>query len=195
MKMKKFKVSILVCALISICSWNAGAQEINLRPPSPTQTIKQQFALSELSVTYSRPSAKGRVIIGDLVPYDAVWRTGANASTKISFGEDVKIAGKDVPKGEYALYTIPGKSEWTIILSKNTTLGGAAGYKQEEDLVRFKVASEELPMSIETFTIQFANFKPESIDFQMMWERTAVSFTISTDIDTRLMKQINEAMS
>ena len=172
------------------------AQGIKLPAPSPLQTIKQEFALSDISVSYSRPAMRGRKIMGDLVPFNnTVWRTGANQPTKLTFGEDVTIAGTPVPKGEYALYTIPAKDEWTMILSKNTALWGSMGYKESDDLMRFKAKSTTLPSNIESFTIQFANVKPQSLDVQLMWEKTAVSFTVNTDIDARVMKQIETAMA
>jgi hypothetical protein len=172
------------------------AQNIKFPAPSPLQTIKQEFALSEISVSYSRPSVKGRKVMGDLVPFNnEVWRTGANQPTKITFGEDVKIAGNAVPKGEYALYSIPAKDEWTMILSKNTALWGSMGYKPSDDLIRFKAKSVALPMTVETFTILLGDVKPESLDVQLLWENTAVTFTVNTDIDSRVMTQIKTAMA
>ena len=172
------------------------AQTIKTPAPSPLQTVKQEFALSEITVAYSRPGMKGRKIMGDLVPFNnEVWRTGANQPTKITFGEDVKIEGNDVPKGEYALYTIPAKDEWTIILSKNTALWGSFGYKQSDDLVRFKAKSTQLPNTIESFTILFANVKPQALDVQLLWENTSVSFTVNADIDSKIVKQIDAAMA
>lgn len=191
--MKKTFVSILAALLIAPVM--LSAQAIKLPAASPLQTIKQEFALSEISVSYSRPGVKGRKIMGDLVPFNnEVWRTGANQPTKITFGEDVKIAGNPVPKGEYALYTIPAKDEWTIILSKNTELWGSMGYKQSDDLIRFKAKPEPMPVDIETFTILFNNVKPQSLDVSLLWENTAVSFTVNADIDSRIMKQIETAM-
>ena len=148
--MKKLVFRLILALLIAPAIMNPlKAQTIKLPAPSPLQTIKQEFALSEVSVSYSRPGVKGRKIMGELVPYNnEVWRTGANQPTKITFGEDVKIAGNAIPKGEYALYTIPAKEEWTIILSKNTALWGAMGYKPNEDLVRFKAKPTLLPFDV-----------------------------------------------
>jgi hypothetical protein len=172
------------------------AQTIKTPAASPLQTIKQEFALSEIAVSYSRPAMKGRKIMSGLVPFNnEVWRTGANQPTKITFGEDVKIDGKDVPKGEYALYSIPAKDEWTMILSKNTALWGSFGYKQSDDLIRFTAKSTQLPFDIESFTILFANVKPQSLDVQLLWENTAVSFTVNADIDSKIVKQIEAAMA
>ena len=195
--MKKLMLSILLALFIVPAMVNSlKAQAIKMPAPSPTQTIKQEFALSEVAITYSRPGVKGRKVMGDLVPFNnEVWRTGANQPTKITFGEDVKIAGNNVPKGEYAFYTIPAKDEWTIILSKNTALWGSMGYQKSDDLIRFKAKSEMLPSNEETFTIMFANVKPNSMDIELIWERTAVAFTIEADIDTRISKQIEAAMA
>ena len=194
--MKKLNIKTLLIALLVSASFiPLKAQTINTPPPSPSQTIKQQFALSEIELTYARPAAKGRKIMGDLVPYNEVWRTGANASTKLKFGEDVKIAGTVVPKGEYALYTIPSKDEWTIILSKNITLWGSSGYKESEDLLRFKVKPTTSAMNMENLTMQFANLKNESMDLHLMWENTMISFPIVADIDGRITKQITDAMA
>ena len=195
--MRKIGLPLLFVFLIApgiVSSLNA--QTIKLPAPSPSQTIKQEFALSEVSVSYSRPGVKGRKIMGDLVPFNnEVWRTGANQPTKITFGEDVKIAGQAVPKGEYALYSIPAKDEWTMILSKNTALWGSMGYKESDDLIRFKAKPETMPFDIETFTIVFNNVKPESLDVELLWENTAVSFTVNADINSRIMKQIETAMA
>ena len=192
--MKKIIVSTLMALFITPVM--LSAQTIKLPAASPSQTIKQEFALSEISVSYSRPSVKGRKVMGDLVPFNnEVWRTGANQPTKITFGENVKIAGNNVPKGEYALYTIPAKDEWTIILSKNTALWGSMGYQQSDDLLRFKAKPVALPFDIETFTILFADVKSESLEVQLLWENTAVGFTVNADIDAPIMKQIEASMA
>lgn len=195
--MRKIALPLLLTLFIAPAIINPlKAQTIKMPAASPLQTVKQEFALSEISVVYSRPAVKGRKVMGDLVPFNnEVWRTGANQPTKITFGEDVKIAGNDVPKGEYALYTIPAKDEWTIILSKNTALWGSMGYKQSDDLLRFKAKPVTLPYDVESFTILFANVKPQSLDVQLMWEKTSVSFTVNADINTRIMKQIETAMA
>jgi len=106
------------CALLCFAQ-GAFAQNVKMPAPSPTQTVKQDFALSYVEVNYSRPAMKGRTIMGDLVPYGKVWRTGANSATTITFGDDVNFGGKAVKAGKYGLLTIPGQSEWTIILTKD----------------------------------------------------------------------------
>ena len=171
------------------------AQGIKTPAPSPTQTIKQDFALSSIELNYSRPTTKGRKIFGDLVPFGAMWRTGANGATKVTFGEDVKVGGVAVKAGSYALYTIPNANEWEVILNKGVNNGGLSGYKAEEDVVRFKVPSMSLPFSIESFTMIIADVMPNSANIQILWENTAVSIPVEANIDANVMKQIDAAMN
>src|SRR5688572_28080625 len=141
--------------LFSIVAMASSAQ-LKMPAPSPAQTIKQDFGLSSIELAYSRPSMKGRKIFGDLVPYGQMWRTGANAPTRIKFGDDVTIGGQAVKAGEYAIFTIPNENEWEIILNKVVDKG-LDEYKKEEDVARFKVKPTAMPAPVETFTMQFAN--------------------------------------
>ncbi len=183
-------------AASAICSFIfAVAQTIETPQPSPTQTIKQNFGLSSITLTYSRPGIKGRKVFGDLVPYGKVWRTGANNATIIEFGDDVSIGGTKIPKGEYGLITIPDKDVWTVIVTKQTDITGPAAYKPENDLVRTTVKPVALKDLVESFTIQFANIKPASCDLQMMWENTIVTIPVTTDVDSKVTAKIKEVMS
>ncbi|WP_317194629.1 DUF2911 domain-containing protein [Algoriphagus lutimaris] len=159
---------------------------------SPSAKIAQKVGLTDVSVSYSRPSKKGRKIFGELVPYGAIWRTGANGATILSFSTDVKIHGKDVPKGQYALYSIPDKKSWTIILSKNTKLWGAIGYNPDEDIIRFDVTPTKTKKEYETFEISFTNMTDKGADLTMAWDQTSASFHISMDSDPIVMAQIKE---
>lgn len=174
---------------------NADAQTIKMPAPSPSSTVKQAVGLSDITVEYSRPSAKGRTVFGDVVPFDALWRTGANMATKVTFGEDVKIDGKAVPAGTYSLFSIPGKTEWTVILNKNTKLGGTNGYSEAEDQLRFKVKPRMKTDKTETFTIDFTNLKPTQATMELTWENTSVAFDITTEIDEKVMKNIETVMA
>lgn len=169
-----------------------NAQSLKTPAPSPAQTIKQDFGLSNIEISYSRPSVKGRTIFGDIVPFNALWRTGANAATTVSFGDTVMIGGTKVSPGKYGLLTIPGQTEWTVIISKSTNVTSADAYKQDEDVVRVKVAPVNLSNRVETFTIQVDNIKPTSCELQLMWDKTLVSFPVSTEIDARIMKDIEK---
>ncbi|HLP12798.1 MAG TPA: DUF2911 domain-containing protein [Flavobacteriales bacterium] len=185
--------SFALAALVGF-SINSNAQ-LKTPAPSPLATVKQAFALADITIEYSRPSMKGREIFGKLVPFDALWRTGANASTKITFGEDIMLEGNSVPAGTYALYTIPGKTEWTIVLNKNLANWGIDGYKQEEDLLRFKVKPSANPLKVETFTIEINSITPTSATIDLVWEQTRVSMAVKAEIDSKVMKNIETVMA
>ena len=156
---------------------NTGmAQE--LPQPSPFCKVEQRVGLTDITIEYCRPSARGRVVFGDLVPYGEIWRTGANASTKIEFSTDVVFGGRKVPAGRYALYTIPGKTEWTIILHRNLSHWGVGAYDESEDLLRLEVKRKTVPMT-ETFSMNFGNFRDEMADLTLQWEKAAVTVTIN----------------
>ena len=136
--MKHSRISLITLLLLSVFIGSSYGQ-IELPAPSPTATFSQKVGLTEVSINYSRPSKKGRAVFGDLIPYGKLWRTGANNATKFTFSDDVKIDGKDLPAGTYALFTIPGDNEWTIIFNKNFNQGGTADYKESEDALRVTV--------------------------------------------------------
>lgn len=162
---------------------------------STAQTIIQDFGLGKITVTYSRPNVKGRKIFGGLQPYGEVWRTGANAATTIDFSEDVIIEGNKVPAGNYGLFTIPGKDEWTIILNKTWKQWGAYSYKQGDDLLRFTVKPDNVDETFETFTIAFMNVTTKSAEMDMLWENTIVPVHMQTDDDAKIMANIDTLMS
>lgn len=170
--------------------------QIKTPAPSPTQTVTQAFGLGEIKIEYSRPSVKGRVIFGDLVPYGKVWRTGANQSTKITFSDSIKVNNTPVAPGTYALYTMPGQSEWDIMLYKDLTLGGdVAEYKAEKELMRFKAKSTTMNDKVETFSIQVNNVTFTSCSIDLVWDKTKVSIPVSTDIDGRIEAQIKKELA
>jgi hypothetical protein len=194
-KMNKSTLKHIALALVVLLGFDVNAQTLKVPAPSPLQTVKQAFALSEITIEYSRPSSKGRIVYGDLVPFGKVWRTGANAASKITFGENVKVEGKDVPAGTYALYTIPGKDSWDILIYKDLKLGGdVANYKNEDELTRFKVKTANLNDKVETFTINVANITSKSASIELSWENTRVSFGVEADIDAAIMKNIDTAL-
>jgi hypothetical protein len=190
--MKKIFYAIVATLLVN---FGADAQAIKTPAPSTTQTIKQDFALSSIEIVYSRPNMKGRVVFGDLAPLGKLWRTGANAATKVTFGEDVKVGGVAVKAGAYVLYTVPNKDEWEVILNKGLNNWGVDGYKSEEDVAKFKVKPMTLPMNVETFTMQITDVMPASANIQIMWEKTGVSFPVTADIDSKIAKSIDNAMN
>jgi Protein of unknown function (DUF2911) len=188
--MKKYFVLIAFCTI----NYFANAQQLHTPAPSPTQVIKQDFSLSNIEISYSRPGMKGRKIFGDLVPYGQVWRTGANSATTITFGEDVSFGGQKVAAGKYGLLTIPGEKEWTIILSKQLDVTNASAYKQDQDVVRIQTKPVQIPATIENFMITFDEIKPTSLELELLWDKTLVSVPVTTDIDAKIMGDIDAAM-
>lgn len=185
---------VLVLFVLVVLGENLKAQGLKMPQPSTAQTITQDFGLGKITVIYSRPNAKGRKIFGALEPYDKVWRTGANSATVIKFTDAVKIEGKDLAAGEYALFTIPGKTEWTIIFNKGVKEWGAYTYSEANDVLRVKVKPITLKEKIETFTINFAHVYDTAAQMQLSWENTLVNVNLSTSVDERVMASIEEAM-
>jgi Protein of unknown function (DUF2911) len=145
------------------------AQEKKLSPPAKVEGTVGKVTVK---IDYHQPSARGRQIMGGLVPYGEVWRTGANNTTAIEFSDAVKIEGKELPKGKYALFTIPGENEWVIIFNK-TLAWGAYQYKAGEDALRVSVKPTKTANYVETFTISL-----DKDAVKMEWENTSVSFKI-----------------
>jgi len=169
-------------------------EQIKTPQPSPLATITQQIGVMEVKVEYSRPGVKDRKIFGDLVPFNELWRTGANATTKFTFSDDVMIEGILVPAGDYGLYTIPGEEEWTIIFNKN--LGwGTNRYDEKDDVARFTVKPVKHSGNVETFTIGFSNIRDNWAYVDLSWENTIVQFKIEFDVDSKVMAQIERIMA
>ena len=187
------KIILVLFVMVSFGE-NINAQGLKLPQPSTAQTITQAFGLGNISLSYSRPNVKGRKIFGGLEPYGVIWRTGANTATVIKFTEAVQIEGKDLAAGEYALFTIPGKTEWTIIFNKGTKEWGSYTYSETNDVLRVKVKPNILKDKVETFTMQFANVSDTKAQLQLMWENTGVNINLSTSVDERVMADIAEAM-
>lgn len=187
--------NILPAALLLAGTAVMSAQQLKVPAPSPFQSIKQNFALSEITIEYSRPSAKNRVVFGDVVPFGKIWRTGANASTRIGFGEDVKVEGTAIPSGTYALYTIPNKDSWELLFYKDLTLGGNVNeYKKENEVARITVKPTAICEKVETMTFDIADMSSSQASIRLNWENTRVTFTVKTEIDDRVMKGIDKAL-
>ncbi len=162
---------------------------------SPAATLKQRIGLTDVEIEYCRPSAKGRKIFGGLVPFDEVWRTGANSATKLTFSTDVKVEGTAVPAGTYALFTIPGATQWTFILNKVPGQWGAYAYDEKNDQLRVKVKPVALQEAVETLTFDIGDLRTDSARFSIAWEKTRISVQITTDIVATLVPKIQAAMA
>lgn len=185
---------LIACGLMSFTLLTVDAQQLKIPAPSPTQTIKQDFGIGSIELNYSRPSMKGRKIFGDLVPFGNVWRTGANNATILNFTDSVTIGGTKIAPGKYGLLSIPNKDQWTLIITKQLNVTSPAAYKQESDVVRVNAKTVTTKETEETFTMQFANVKPNSTDLEISWENTKVTLPISTEFDSKVMADINNAL-
>lgn len=187
------------CLLLAVMSITLIANsQVRMPAPSSTQTISQDFGMGKMELTYSRPNIKGRSLLkenSDLAPLNKLWRLGANSATRIKFTDNVTIGGKLLDTGSYVLYAIPGKDSWEMIVNKGLNNWGTDGYKEAEDVVRFKIKSEKMAGFVESFTMQFAAIQPETCELHIMWGNTAVHVPISTNIKTRLKAQIEKELS
>jgi hypothetical protein len=166
------KLNACFVAMFSlIMAFQVHAQEN--KPLSPKETVTETVGGAKTTIVYCKPSARGRKIMGGIVPFGQVWRTGANEATTIEFDKAVKVEGKELAAGKYALFTIPGESEWTIIFNKDAGQWGAYNYKESEDVLRVKVKPTKSDTFVETFTIT-----PEKNQIGMKWENTAVAFQV-----------------
>lgn len=185
---------LLACGAICMSLLAADAQQLKTPQPSPSQTIKQDFGIGSIELSYSRPGMKGRKIYGDLVPFGNVWRTGANNATTLTFSDSVTIGGTKIAPGKYGLLSIPNKDQWTMIVTKQTNVTSPAAYKQESDVVRVNVKPVATKESYETFTMQFANMSSNATELQILWENTLIALPITTQFDSKVMADINNMM-
>lgn len=144
---------------------------------SPNASVSQTIGTTPVTITYGRPSVNDRVIFGDLVPYEQIWRTGANEATTITFPEPVMIEGQSLDAGTYSLFTIPGESEWTIVFNDVAQQWGAFDYDQEDDVLRVTVDAEEAPHQ-EMMSFAFEEVTDNSAEIVLRWAEVRVPFTV-----------------
>ncbi|MFY9242161.1 MAG: DUF2911 domain-containing protein [Polaribacter sp.] len=189
--MKKIILSLFVAAF----AFSTNAQ-IKTPAPSPFQKTEQVVGLTDVTLEYSRPSMKGRTIFGGLEEFGKVWRTGANANTKLTFSTDFMVDGKMLKKGTYALFTIPGEETWEVILYTDASNWGApAKWDEEKVAVKVTVTPFEMPMPIETFTITFDDLTNNSAVIGIMWENIYVPFKFETPTENMVSEQIKTIMA
>jgi hypothetical protein len=186
-----------VVLIFLIISGTAAAQFRTPRP-SPNASVNQLVGVTEFTIHYSRPGVKNREIWGELVPYNQVWRTGANEVTSITFSDPVTISdgtgtGTKLEAGTYGIHTIPAQNEWTIIFSKNTEVGGSSEYKEENDALRLKVkpAASEFQ---ERLIFMFSDLTDSSASVNLMWEKLKVSFKVETDTKDLIMAKAEQSI-
>src|SRR5205085_12658099 len=189
-------LAALVLATCLFSPWLFAADEkVEFPQASQHAVLKQRVGLTDVEVDYSRPNKNGRVIFGALVPFDKPWRTGANQPTKIKTSAPVKFGDKEVPAGEYVLYTIPGANEWTLVLSKNLKAQTPADHKPEDEAAR--VTAKPLLLlaaPAETFTIGFEDLRANSATFYLEWDKTRVPVKMTTNDVEKVMQGIDAAV-
>jgi hypothetical protein len=194
--MKTMRLSALLAVLAAAAA--PALAQLATPLPSPNATISQVVGVTRIEVAYSRPHVKGptrkeeRVIWGGLVPYDKVWRTGANAVTRITFDGDVTVEGQKLAAGSYGLYTIPGKTEWTVIFNNVST--GNPDYAADKDALRVKVKPEAAEMK-ELFTIHFSSVTATSATLALSWEKLRVPVSITVDTNARFLANAKDAVA
>lgn len=182
---------ITTVALAFCIALGASAQE--LPKASPAASVEQRVGLTDISLTYSRPAARGRAIFGDLVPYGEVWRTGANECTKFTTSTDITFGGQPLKAGTYALFTIPAETGWTIIVSHQTNLWGNTGYTEESDVFR-TMAMPSTSDYDENFTIGFKNVGEDRADLVIEWAETSVAVPILVDVASKSAQNVAVAL-
>lgn len=174
--------SIIAAALVVFAATTASAQRLKAPEASPPAEVSQTVGLTEISVSYHRPAINGRKVWGELVPYNAVWRAGANENTTITLSSDVKIGGKPLRAGTYGLHVIPTAKDWTIIFSTATSSWGSYSYDQKEDALRVTVTPKQAPTSVERLQYRFDDVDDRKATLVLAWEKLAVPIAI--DVDT-----------
>ena len=191
--MKKSLFLLMLCAL--------GTSLVNAQlqtpAPSPLSKIEQKIGLTDVTVEYSRPSKKGRVVFGNVVPYNEVWRTGANAATKITFGDDVMFGGAEVKKGSYALMTKPGEKTWTVMLYPHTSTNWSSYLESDVQPITISTESYKMGegMDVETFMMGFENLTNHGGDLYLLWEKTYVPVAIKVNTDKTVEASITKVMA
>lgn len=187
---------ILLLSLVLIQSLTIFAQEkiqIKLPPASPAASFVQDLGNTTIKVNYNRPLVRDRKIFGELVPFDQIWRTGASNATQFTISEDITFGGNKLKAGDYSLFPIPSKNEWTIIINTDTKLHGDSGYDEKKDIFRFKVPSEKANVFYETFTIEINDINTKGEAFlKLMWENTMIRIPIKSKDDADIMALINQ---
>jgi len=181
------KLLLLAVALLALTG-GAFAQ-IKMPAPSPFQSVNQRVGVTDVTVEYSRPGVKDRKIFGDVVPFGELWRTGANAATKVVFSGSATFGSLKVDAGEYSLFTIPDKSEWTVILNRDPKTN-TTKYEQSKDVGRFKVKPKKTGDKYETFTVDFTNLTDSTAVMRLLWDMTCIEIPIGTTVDAAVMAQI-----
>jgi len=191
--MNKRTLSIIL-TVIALCSTLPASAQLKLPRVSQKATVSQTIGLTDVTIVYSRPGVKGRTIWGGLVPWDQVWRSGANEATTFTVTDDILVNGQKLAAGSYSLHTIPGKENWTIIFNKVADQWGSYDYDATKDALRVSVKPETAPLE-EWLSFSFPDVSMSSATVNLRWERTRVPFRIEVDTAGKAMSASRTAVS
>ena len=183
----------LLCLALAVPTTRAQERGGQLPRTSPNAAVAQTVGVAEVRITYGRPSARGRTIFGDLVPYGEVWRTGANEATTITFSGDAAVEGQPLAAGTYGLFTVPGKESWTIVFNEQPEQWGAFNYEEGQDALRVEVTPEEAPLH-EMLTFSFEEVTDSSAVAALYWDETRVPVAMTFDTPALIREQATAAM-
>jgi len=187
----KLQQLILVAFILVNLSDSSLSQGFRTPRPSPNASVNQLLGVTDITIHYSRPGVKDRVIWGELVPYGKVWRTGANEVTSITFTDPLKINGNELAAGTYGIHTIPNENEWTIIFSKNTEVGGSSEYKPENDALQIKVKPQQAEFQ-ERMLFTFSELTDNSAMVNLNWEKLKVSFKVEAEVQSIVLEKARQ---
>lgn len=193
MKTLFIRAGIMTMICIFTFSEILFAQDFKTPRPSPGATVSQTIGVTDVTINYSRPGVKGRVIWGQLVPYNKVWRTGANAVTSITFTDPVKINGNPLDAGTYGIHTIPTENEWTILFSGNTKVGGSSEFKVSDVVLKITVKPETADFT-ERMIFIFTDVTDTSSDVNLIWDKLKVSFTVTTETQKLVLAKAEKSI-
>lgn len=188
--MRKTLITLMALAITT----SAFAQQVRTPRPSPSASLSQTIGITDMTIKYSRPGVKGRAIWGALVPYDKVWRAGANEATTISFSDDVWINGQKLPKGTYSFHATPGQNEWTLHFNSVADQWGSYSYDASKDVVNVKVKPETADFR-EWMGFEVQDLTTDTAKVALRWEKLSVPFTVDTKSTERTMAQLRNAMN
>lgn len=171
----------MACALVFVAQFSFGQQVLTHPMASQKAKVSQQIGLTDIEIAYSSPAVKGRKVWGGIVPYDRLWRVGANENTTITLSHDAKIEGKDIPAGTYGLHMMPSEKEWTVIFSKDHSAWGSYSYRKANDALRITVTPKAADHT-EWLTFSFPEKSASTTRVEMRWEKLAVGFNIALDV-------------
>jgi hypothetical protein len=186
----------MISALFMVVVCSTGFSQVKTPQSSPKATVSQMVGMTDVSIDYSRPSAKGRTIFGDLVPFGKLWRTGANANSIVTFSDDVVIDGKTLPKGKYALYTIPKADNWDVIFYKDTdNWGTPENFDEAKVALKTTAKPQILNTKLETFTLAVNNLDNNFAHLEISWEETLVAVKVEVPTDKIALSSIERALN